>query len=257
MNTLLTRIRPGFFVPLLAGARFNDRLVACLGALAGIALTSFICTGLPIAPADLPMFVAPLGASAVLLFAVPASPLAQPWAIVGGNTVSAIVGVAVAMLVPNAWFAVGLAVGGAILAMSVLRCLHPPGGAVALTAVMGGPSILAAGFAFPFIPVALNSLLLVGAGWMFHRFSRHSYPHRTSDPITRREQPLAGVETDDIDAALRELGETFDVSREDLHLLYRRAEAHALARRKAGNPYRLSPILRAANDRRLPPEEAA
>jgi CBS domain-containing membrane protein len=221
------------FVPILAGARFADRLSACFGALLGIALTSLICACLPLEAHHLPLLVGPLGASAVLLFAVPASPLAQPWPIVGGNTISALVGVAIAYVVPNTTIAAGLAVAVAILFMSLLRCLHPPGGAAALTGVIGGPSVLGAGFLFPFVPVALNSLILVGLGWVFHRFSRHSYPHNASDAHTANPAPSTELELRDIDKALDELGEAFDVSREDLEILFQRAEVHAGERRAA------------------------
>lgn len=226
----MSRSNSPLFVPLMAGASLRDRLIACLGALACIAATSAAFLLLPPATAHLPLLVAPLGASAVLLFAVPTSPLAQPWAIVGGNTVSALVGVVAAWAVPQTSLAAGLAVSGAILAMSLLRCLHPPGGAAALTAVIGGPAVTAAGFVFPFMPVALNSLLLVALGWCFHRFSGHSYPHRAATPPAA--VPLA-IEPGDIDRALEEAGEPFDVAREDLQLLFRRAEAHAQARREA------------------------
>ena len=124
-----------------------------------------------------PLIVAPMGASAVLLFAVPASPLAQPWPIIGGNTLSALVGVTTARLVHDPVLAAGLAVGLAILIMSFTRCLHPPGGAAALTAVVGGPAVAASGFLFPFAPVALNAIVLVALGWAVHRLSRRSYPH--------------------------------------------------------------------------------
>src|SRR3954471_551499 len=92
--------RAGFrlFVPALAGARLGERMVACVGALMGIALTGVICRFVLGDSTTLPLIVAPLGASAVLLFAVPTSPLAQPWAIVGGNTVSALIGVIVTHL---------------------------------------------------------------------------------------------------------------------------------------------------------------
>lgn len=230
-------IRAFRFVPLLAGATLPDRLLACLGALAGIALTAFVSAQLPLDA--LPMLVAPIGASAVLLFAVPASPLAQPWPIVGGNTISALVGVAAAWAIPEPMLAAGVAVAGAILAMSLLRCLHPPGGAAALTAVIGGPAIVSAGFLFPFVPVALNSLLLVGTGILFHRFSRHSYPHRTPAAA-----PLFHPE--DVDAALADVGETFDVSREDLDLLLRRAEVHAAARRQRALKPSAGPASRSA-----------
>ena len=73
--------------------------------------------------------------------------------------------------------ATGIAVGLAIVAMSMTRCLHPPGGAAALTAIIGGPSVAAAGFTFALVPVCLNSILLVLLGQVFHKFSLHSYPH--------------------------------------------------------------------------------
>ena len=221
------------FAPLLAGARFPDRLLACLGALVGIALTSLVCTRLHLSAQNLPLLVAPIGASAVLLFAVPASPLAQPWPIIGGNTISALVGVCMVKLVHDQMIAAGLAVGCAILVMSLLRCLHPPGGAAALTTVIGGPAIVAAGFTFPFVPVMLNSALLVGVGWVFHKFSQHSYPHK---PValaeTAEEEAATLIHMTDLDMALEELGESFDVGRADLEMLLHRAEIHA--RRRAG-----------------------
>lgn len=213
------------FHPLLSGAHAPDRLFACFGAVLGIALAAFVAARLPLPPSDLPLLVAPLGASAVLVFAVPASPLAQPWPVVGGNTISALVGVAVYRLVPDIGLAASVAVGAAILVMSLLRCLHPPGGASALTAVIGSGAIHAAGYGFAILPVALNSVSLVAVGLLFHRFSRHSYPHRPA-PVAD-----AGLHLTDIDAALDDMHESFDISRADLDALLSRAEFHA-ARRK-------------------------
>ena len=215
------------FVPILAGARWRDQVVACLGALLGIASVAFMGAHATMAPAGLPAIVAPIGASAVLVFAVPASPLAQPWPVVGGNAVSALVGVVIALIVPDRALAAGLAVGAAIAAMSLLRCLHPPGGAAALTGVIGGQAVTAAGFAFPLV-VASDSLLLVALGWLFHRASGHSYPHRPATPLPIGEM----LHRDDIDRALDDMGEAFDIAPEDLDALLRRAEAHAVARRR-------------------------
>ena len=173
------------FAPILAGATLKERLIGCLGALIGICVTGFVC-GLFMGQGEhLPLIVAPIGASAVLLFAVPASPLAQPWSIVGGNTISAFVGVTVAMFVQDPAIAIGLAVALAILAMSLTRSLHPPGGAAALTAVIGGTAVTHAGFWFPLVPIALNSLILVGLGIVFHRLAGRQYPHRqTIAPVS-------------------------------------------------------------------------
>ncbi len=97
----------------------------------------------------------------VLVIGVPASPMAQLWWVVGGNTVSALVGlVCVAPLPLPPWALGAAAVGQAIAAMLTARCLHPPGGAVALLMVLGG----AHDWHYPAAPVGMNSLLLVLAG---------------------------------------------------------------------------------------------
>lgn len=241
MPRKLRRNRPfKLFVPILAGATLRDRLLACCGALVGIGLTGLLCAIGYGRSFDMPLLVAPMGASAVLLFAVPSSPLAQPWSIIGGNTISALVGVAVARLIHEPVLATGVAVALAIGAMSLARCLHPPGGAAALTAVLGGPAVASAGFTFALIPVGLNCVMLVGFGWLFHRLSRHAYPykfiplaqtHGTSDlPAQLR----VGFRTEDVDAALEDLGEAFDIDRGDLDRLLRRVELRALERSHGG-----------------------
>lgn len=221
------------FEPILAGASLKDRGLACIGAIIGIALTGLVCSIIASSGSAL-LLAAPIGASAVLLFAVPASPLAQPWSIVGGNTISSFVGVFVAHLGLPIPGAAGLAVGLAILTMSLFRCLHPPGGAAALTAVIGGPAVTSLGLLFPLAPVALNSLALVALGWVYHRGSGHSYPHQAV-PIAGHVFPANRpyLHSEDLDRALDDLGETFDVSRSDLELLFRQMEYHAECRSQA------------------------
>lgn len=226
------------FVPILAGATFGGRLVACIGAAVSIAFTALVSAmvfgdGWPAV-----LLVAPMGASAVLIFAVPASPLAQPWSVVGGNVISAIVGVGIASTVSSPGLASGLAVGGAILAMSLLRCLHPPGGAAALSAVMGGHAVAAAGWTFPLLPVGINAVILTAAGVVFHRLSGHSYPHRPVSGLKMPADPEGeGIpHPEDLDAALADLGETFDIGRDDLELLFDRVRAHRAMRRGSEKP---------------------
>lgn len=233
MFRALTTSTTRLFVPLLAGASLRDRAIGSLGALIGIAVAGGICFAL--FPAATPWIVAPIGASAVLLFAVPASPLAQPWSIIGGNGVSALFGIVVISLVPQPALAAALAVGGAILLMSLLRCLHPPGGAAALSAVVGGDMLQLGHAGHLLLPVLVNSLILVVVGWLYHRFSGHSYPHRAKAVEGKAIVPVAvsGLLMADIDAALDDLGETFDISREDLALLLARAEVHAESRSAA------------------------
>lgn len=225
------------FIDVPAGPDWRDRLRAALGAVGGIALTGLLCAIMLGSGLSHPLLVAPMGASAVLLFAVPASPLAQPWSIIGGNVCSALVGVAVVHLVPSPMLGAALAVGGAILVMSLMRCLHPPGGAIALAGVLGGAGGASAHYTFAFVPVGLNSLLLVLVGLLFHRFSGHSYPHRApvaaSSHGTHDIAPLdrAGLAPGDVDDAVAAYGDTLDVSADDLHLLFKNAEVRAAARR--------------------------
>jgi CBS domain-containing membrane protein len=230
-----TRFR--LFQPILAGATLRERLLACLGALVSIALTGMICGYFFGQGSHLPLIVAPMGASAVLLFAVPASPLAQPWSIIGGNTISALMGVIAASFVHEPILAIGIGVSLAIGAMSFARCLHPPGGAAALTAVLGGPAVASWGLLFPFVPVALNSCILVALGFLFHRLARRKYPHvaplaavnmhQTQDP-----PPAArvGFREEDLDAALAAFDETFDIDRSDLSRLLHQIEMQATIR---------------------------
>lgn len=216
-----------FQLRLLAGSNWRERSIASIGALLGIGLAALFSTHLAGTPGAVALLAAPIGASAVLVFAVPTSPLAQPWPVLGGNIISVLVAIPIAHMLGHGAIAAGVAVGLAILVMSLLRCLHPPGGGSALLPVLGGPAILAHGYAFALVPVGLNAALLVAVGLIFHRFSGHSYPHRAA-PTQGRPRLL----TEDIDAALAETGEAFDVSVEDLQALLERAERHAEARRK-------------------------
>jgi CBS domain-containing membrane protein len=234
---ILSKFR--LFFPILAGATLKERLIGCLGALIGICLTGLVCGLFMGQGPHLPLIVAPIGASAVLLFAVPASPLAQPWSIVGGNTISAFVGVTVTTLVTDPTLAIGLAVALAILVMSLTRSLHPPGGAAALTAVIGGAAVTRAGFWFPLVPIAINSLILVALGMMFHRLAGRQYPHRqTIAPVNTHktaDPPPAlrvGFNSEDIDTAIASLNETLDISRADLDALLRQVELQALLRQR-------------------------
>lgn len=214
------------FRPLLSGASLPDRVAAGLGALFGVMLTGLFAA-LAAGQWPAPWLVAPIGASAVLVFAVPASPLAQPWPVIGGNMLSAVVALIVVRLIPAPALATGVAVGAAIVFMSIARCLHPPGGAVALSVVLMSATGSPAGWLFPLLPVALDSALLVCAGVAFHRVSGHAYPHRAVAAAA----PSAFA-PEDVDAALADMHESFDIGRDDLDALLAGAARHATIRRE-------------------------
>ncbi|SDB73708.1 HPP family protein [Belnapia rosea] len=226
------------FLPAAMSASRTERLLGCCGALVGVLVTGFLCTWLAGPAASTPMLIAPLGASAVLLFAVPGSPLAQPWSIIGGNTVSALVGVTCAQWIGDPLLAAPLAAALAIGAMFALRCLHPPGGAIALTAVLGGPAVTAAKYGFVLSPVALNSAVLMLAAIAFNNATRRPYPHaqqvsRSNPHETADRNPTErlGIRTEDLDAVMRDYHAVLDVSRDDLDELVQKAEMHAYRRR--------------------------
>jgi len=119
-----------------------------------------------------------LGASALLVFVLPGSPMAQPWAVIAGNTLSALIGVTCSILIASPMIALPMATAASILSMFALRCLHPPAAAVALIAVLS--HILH--YRYAFFPVMVDSILLVLAGAIYSNLTGKRYPNR---PATR------------------------------------------------------------------------
>ncbi|ESE42628.1 HPP family protein [Shewanella decolorationis S12] len=102
------------------------------------------------------------GASAVLVYGAPLAEFSQPRNLIGGSVLSALIGVAVYQVFADYMvLASALAVSLAIALMYLTRTLHPPGGATALIAVIGGDNVHQLGFLYAVMPVFLGSLLLL------------------------------------------------------------------------------------------------
>ena len=232
---------PSWLLSLLpAKTSVNDveRVRSCAGALLGIFLTGLLSAQALGPTAAAIWLMAPMGASAVLLFAVPASPLAQPWSIAGGNLVGALVGVSCGKLINDPIPAAAAAIFLSIAAMFALRCLHPPSGAVALTAVLGGPEVHAAGYGFVVAPVALNTALLLVVALLYNNLTGRRYPHarhvETQQPhhtIDVAPSARLGFTPEDLQAALKDYNQILDVSADDLETLFRQTEMRAFRRR--------------------------
>ena len=226
------------FLPSGMSISHLERLRTCAGMLAGLLLTGLTTQFMLGSVFHVPMLLAPIGASAVLLFGVPSSPLAQPWPVVGGNVISALVGVTCAHFLGVSMETAAIATSLAVGAMFLSRCLHPPGGAVALTAVMGGPVILGLGYEFVIFPVMLNSVLLMLFALAYNNATGRRYPH-TSQPDhsnthgTADTRPIdrLGFAPRDLDEVLRQYNQVLDVSRDDLESLFIQTEMHAYRRR--------------------------
>jgi CBS domain-containing membrane protein len=211
----------------------RERLRASAGALIGIALTLSLTYAALGSTGGIPLLIAPIGASAVLLFGVPASPLAQPWSLLGGNLVSGLIGITCARWIADPNVAAALAVALALGAMFALRCVHPPSGAVALTAVLGGPVVHAMGYGFLLAPLGINSVLLLGSAIFYHRVTGHRYPH-VARPVAQASAGAAeglGFTRADLEAVLASRDELMDVDTGDLESLMRETELRAYGRR--------------------------
>lgn len=139
------------------GAKLLTALGSFVGLLAVAALSRVL-----VGHEDAPAIAAYMGAATVLLFAAPTSPMSQPWPLIGGHLVSAAIGVSCYRFITDPLLATAGAVGLAIVAMQLLGCLHPPGGAAAMVAVVGGPAIHELGYTYVLVPVGLNAAVLLG-----------------------------------------------------------------------------------------------
>lgn len=217
------RLKPDFKV-----FSFKEHLVCTVGAGLGLFISS--CISWWLLGGLNAWYIAPMGASSVLLFAVPSSPLAQPWNVVVGNTIAALVGVSCAYLIQDVTFAFSCAVALSIFLMMLTDALHPPSGAVAMTAVLGGDVVHQLGYAFVFYPVLLNSLLLLAIAMIYNRVVGRHYPvgvylnTRTQDPTPTQK---ASIHPQDIQAVLAEQTQLLDISQYDLQKIILGAQEKA------------------------------
>jgi len=151
-----------------------ERIRAIIGAFIGLMLVLTIAKYLGELNGMDEWLMASLGASALLLFALPQSPMAQPWAVIAGNTLSALVGVSCFHLLGEPLLAAPVAAALSILGMFILRCLHPPAAAVALIAVLGHIG----SYRYAFFPVMVDSVLLILAGAAYSNVTGKPYPNR-------------------------------------------------------------------------------
>lgn len=197
----------------------REQWIAGLGGLVGIIGVLMISRAL-LGADFVPLIVPSFGATAVLVFAVPHSPLTQPWAVFGGHVLSALVGISCQLLIANPVLAAGAAVGGALLVMHALRCIHPPGGATALSAVIGGSLVHQLGYRYALTPVAINALFIILLGLLYNlafpwrRYPLALMPRSSPLPIAARGYPQ--ITPKHLHAAMAEQRVVLDVSPQEL-----------------------------------------
>lgn len=208
--------------------RHRERLISAFGGFLGIsaiwAVSQFVL-GDELGKAIL---ATSMGASAVLLFAIPHGALSQPWPLVGGQFFSVIIGVTMARWVPHTATAAALAVGLSIAVMHYARCVHPPGGATALSAVIGGPTVQALGYEYIWKPVLLNVAIIFIIATLFNfLFSWRRYPAVLGRTAGKPNPGSMGPNHGDFEFALREIDSFVDITEQDLARIFELASAHA------------------------------
>lgn len=207
-------------------ATHHEKIISAIGGCIGIFVVYTISAWF-LGAEDAVYIIPSMGASAVLLFSIPHSPFAQPWNLFGGHIISAGVGVACAQLIPIEIIAAAASVGLAIGAMYYTRCIHPPGGATALVAVIGSAQIHALGFEYVITPVLVNTVAILIVAVLFnYLFKWRRYPSyltkkdKASTPSTDVYEPINHA---DLVYALSEIDSFIDVSEEDLLRIYKLA----------------------------------
>lgn len=174
-----------------------------------------------------------MGASAVLLFARPTSPLAQPWPILAGNLLFAYVGVTAALLIPSPLIAPAVAISMATGLMAVFRCTRPPSGPSRSRRYSTAQHCMRQAIIFLLFPVLLNSTLITLAALAYNDLTGVSYPHKADASAHPHPQARLLVVTEaDFEAVLTDYGETLDIDREDFQRIYEELVGRAEERRK-------------------------
>lgn len=212
---------------------WKEKFISGLGGALAIFLLILVChDALHLAGAA--MLIASMAATAVLLFAIPHGALSQPWPVIGGHAISAVIGVFCANHLPHLALAAACAVGVSIFVMHVAKCLHPPGAATALTAVIGGPEVHGLGYGFIWSPVVLNALMIVLVAIVFNL----AFPWRRYPAVWGAKPKGAAVSTvthEEVVAALESFDTFVDITEDDLIRLHEMLSRRIGARvRKVG-----------------------
>ncbi|WP_114416187.1 HPP family protein [Marinospirillum perlucidum] len=212
----------------------TEKLISITGVLVGL-ITIHEISSWYLEDSSSLLMIASMGATAILIFGMPHGALSQPWPVICGHMISAAIGVTLSRFFPSDWWTPSLAVALAMGSMHYLHSIHPPGGATAMVAVVGGEQIQEMGYQYLLTPVFMNVASLILVAIIFNSFFPwRRYPVSLA-LISRTEPPLpknftADPEPEDFDKALAELDSYRDITTEELHELYQQAKYQASLR---------------------------
>ncbi|MDN3640602.1 HPP family protein [Simiduia curdlanivorans] len=184
------------------------------------------------------ILLASMGASSVLLFGLPNSPLASPWSFVGGHIIPAAIGVGCSWVIQDMALLAAVTIALTLLCMYTFECIHPPGGATALVPVFAAYE-QPLGFDFLLYPVASGVLILLLLSLFFKRWVLHKPLINTSDDFDPKHQsqnrpPLKrhGLQPEDFLRALNSADTVLDIGEQDLESLCHKAQSFAYERQQ-------------------------
>ncbi len=214
--------------------RHSQILIPAIAACIAILIVGTISRTLIETTAVAHFLIASMGASSLMLFVLPTSPLSQPWPLFGGHMVSGFIGISCALLINDIVIASAVSVTLAITAMMYLRCLHPPGGATALIPILMVSEVQEVGFQFIFFPIAINTLILLLLSLLVNRLvlHRHYASHSVPEPLPVQEETEAIIQSspftaEDLTFAFEMMDNYIDVDEDDLFRIYALATTHA------------------------------
>ncbi len=211
----------------------GEKAITAIGCFLGILVVTLLSKAF-VSGYGLPILIASMGASSILVFAVPHGPFSQPWSVIGGQIVSALTGITCLMLIPDQLLAGSVAVAMAGYLMYQLRCLHPPGGATALAAVLGGAEMSHLGYQYALTPVVLDALVLIIMGLILNNIlPGRSYPARLPEAKDLKDNPNTPtpvITPEDLEFALQKMDTYVDTAKEDLIKIYMYAHEHAYSK---------------------------
>jgi len=221
------------FKPHVAPTSITEKIRSALAALVSMLLLGLALKFFPHFNYPMLMFGS-MAASAVLLFAAPHSPMAQPWPLFGGHLVSLMAGWTCSQLIADPLLAAGFAVCLAIFLMHYLNCLHPPGGATALTLVLSSAQFHPMGWQWVACIVAANAGISLALAVLINNLipGRH-YPAPARSHTRRKSDSAATpvvIEERDIAWAASQIDSFVDISEEDLVMIYQLSNQHAQGR---------------------------
>lgn len=214
----------------------KETSIATLACFSSIGITALLVQWL--LKDSMPLLVASMGASAVILFILPGSPLAQPWSFVAGQFVSAFAGVMVGQFIFDPAIAASSAVGLSVLLMLLLRCLHPPGAATALAPILAATPDHPPDLHFILAPLGINVLLMLGLVILINRYLlQREYPVKSQakmalQPNLSGNSEISNYYAQEIQQVVAGFGNFLDVSFGDLQRFYLQVQQLAFERQQ-------------------------